>query len=420
MLDRKSAPQFAEIKDFHLPSQEILELTNRTPIVLFQDVQQQVLKIELVFKAGKWFEPKLGVAHFTAQMLEKGTANKTSYQIAQTFDKFGCSIEVSAGFDFTSISLYFLSKNINKVLPLFCEIVTSPSFPESEFQLMKDVFRQNLKINNKKNSYVAGKAVRQNIFGEQHPYGGSIEADDVDKIIREDLLSFFNNYFALYEVYVTGYLSPSIKQSLISELSGIKSTTPIQITKAVPIITGAFSQHIEISGSVQASLRLGKKTINRSHPDYAALVLLNHILGGYFGSRLMKNIREEKGLTYGIHSSLNTLKNDALFLIGTDVNRETQDIAFAEIKSEIKKLIEEPVERTELEITKNHLLGSLQLETANPFSILEKIKAIRLNQLNPNFYSTLFTDILTTDAATLKRVAQSHLQTESLFEVSAG
>lgn len=420
MLDRKSAPQFAEIKDFHLPSQEILELTNRTPIVLFQDVQQQVLKIELVFKAGKWFEPKLGVAHFTAQMLEKGTANKTSYQIAQTFDKFGCSIEVSAGFDFTSISLYFLSKNINKVLPLFCEIVTSPSFPESEFQLMKDVFRQNLKINNKKNSYVAGKAVRQNIFGEQHPYGGSIEADDVDKIIREDLLSFFNNYFALYEVYVTGYLSPSIKQSLISELSGIKSTTPIQITKAVPIITGAFSQHIEISGSVQASLRLGKKTINRSHPDYAALVLLNHILGGYFGSRLMKNIREEKGLTYGIHSSLNTLKNDALFLIGTDVNRETQDIAFAEIKSEIKKLIEEPVERTELEITKNHLLGSLQLETANPFSILEKIKAIRLNQLNPEFYSTLFTNILTTDAATLKRVAQSHLQTESLFEVSVG
>jgi len=420
MLDRKSAPQFAEIKDFHLPSPEILELTNRTPIVLFQDVQQQVLKIELVFKAGKWFEPKLGVAHFTAQMLEKGTANKTSYQIAQTFDKFGCSIEVSAGFDFTSISLYFLSKNINKVLPLFCEIVTSPSFPESEFQLMKDVFRQNLKINNKKNSYVAGKAVRQNIFGEQHPYGGSIEADDVDKIIREDLLSFFNNYFALHEVYVTGYLSPSIKQSLISELSGIKSTTPIQITKAVPIITGAFSQHIEISGSVQASLRLGKKTINRSHPDYAALVLLNHILGGYFGSRLMKNIREEKGLTYGIHSSLNTLKNDALFLIGTDVNRETQDIAFAEIKSEINKLIEEPVERTELEITKNHLLGSLQLETANPFSILEKIKAIRLNQLNPNFYSTLFTDILTTDAATLKRVAQSHLQTVSLFEVSAG
>ena len=420
MLDRKSAPQFAEIKDFHLPSPEILELTNRTPIVLFQDVQQQVLKIELVFKAGKWFEPKLGVAHFTAQMLEKGTANKTSYQIAQTFDKFGCSIEVSAGFDFTSISLYFLSKNINKVLPLFCEIVTSPSFPESEFQLMKDVFRQNLKINNKKNSYVAGKAVRQNIFGEQHPYGGSIEADDVDKIIREDLLSFFNNYFALHEVYVTGYLSPSIKQSLISELSGIKSTTPIQITKAVPIITGAFSQHIEISGSVQASLRLGKKTINRSHPDYAALVLLNHILGGYFGSRLMKNIREEKGLTYGIHSSLNTLKNDALFLIGTDVNRETQDIAFAEIKSEINKLIEEPVERTELEITKNHLLGSLQLEAANPFSILEKIKAIRLNQLNPNFYSTLFTDILTTDAATLKRVAQSHLQTVSLFEVSAG
>lgn len=420
MLDRKSAPQCAEIKNFHLPAPEILELTNGIPLVLFKDVQQQVLKIELVFNAGKWFETKRGAAHFTAQMLEKGTPNKTSYQIAEVFDRFGCSVEVSAGYDFISISLYVLSKNINKVLPLFCEIVTSPSFPESEFLLLKDVFKQNLKINSKKNSYVAGKAIRQNIFGDQHPYGSSIEADDVDKLTREDLLNYFSNHFVLHEVYITGFLSTSTKQLLISELSGVKSTTT-QITKAISSNTiEAFSRHIEIPGSVQSSLRLGKKTINRSHPDYPAFVLLNHILGGYFGSRLMKNIREEKGLTYGIHSSINTLKNDALFLIGTDVNRETQDLAFSEIKAEINKLIEEPIERSELEVTKNHLLGSLQLETANPFSILEKIKTIRLNQLNPNFYNTLFKNILTTDAATLKRVAQSHLQSESLFQVSAG
>ena len=192
MLDRKSAPQCAEIKNFHLPAPEILELTNGIPLVLFKDVQQQVLKIELVFNAGKWFETKRGAAHFTAQMLEKGTPNKTSYQIAEVFDRFGCSVEVSAGYDFTSISLYVLSKNINKVLPLFCEIVTSPSFPESEFLLLKDVFKQNLKINSKKNSYVAGKTIRQNIFGEQHPYGGSVESDDVDGLEDDYVVNELN------------------------------------------------------------------------------------------------------------------------------------------------------------------------------------------------------------------------------------
>jgi predicted Zn-dependent peptidase len=420
MLDRKSAPHFAEIKDFHLPSPEIVKLTNGIPLVLFEDVKQKVLKIELVFKAGKWFEPKHGVAHFTAQMLERGTSNKTSYQIAEAFDQFGCSIEINAGFDFTSLSLYTLSRNLSNVLSLFCEIVSTPSFPESEFTLMKDVFRQNLKINNKKNSYVAGKAIRQNIFGSEHPYGSSIEESDVDNLTTLDLSNFFKTHFALHEIYVTGSLHVSEKKKLFSELANLKVLNPSNGEIKLPVKQKSFSQLIEMTDSVQSSLRLGKNTINRNHPDYPAFILLNHILGGYFGSRLMKNIREEKGLTYGIHSSINTLKNDALFLIGTDVNQENQELAKSEIKAEINKLQENYVTLSELEITKNHLLGSLQLEIANPFSIVEKIKTIRLNQLNPDFYSTLFNNILSSDAERIKHVSNSYLSVDTLFEVTVG
>ncbi len=420
MLDRKSAPQFTEIKDFHLPSPEIIELPNGVPLVLFESVQQEVLKIELVFKAGKWFESKRGVAHFTAQMLERGTSKKNSYQIAEAFDQFGCSIEINSGFDFTSLSLYVLSRNIERVLPLFCELVSTPSFPDSEFALMKDVFRQNLKINNKKNSYVAGKAIRQNIFGNQHPYGGSIEESDVDHLTRKDLTTFFNTHFFIHEIYVTGTVNKSGRQMLIDDLSALKGTTSSNSKTESTTNPKSFSQLIEMPDSVQSSLRLGKRVINRSHPDYPAFILLNHILGGYFGSRLMKNIREEKGLTYGIHASINALKNDALFLIGTDVNRENQKLAISEIKTEIIKLQEKNLELSELEITKNHLLGSLQLEAANPFSIVEKIKAIRLNQLSPGFYNNLFNNISSSDAEIIRSVAQSYLNVETLFEVSVG
>ncbi len=420
MLDRKSAPQFTEIKDFHLPSPEIIALSNGVPLILFENVQQEVLKIELVFKAGKWFEPKHGIAHFTAQMLERGTSKKSSYQIAETFDQYGCSIEINSGFDFTSLSIYTLSRNIASVLPLFCELASTPSFPDSEFTLMKDVFRQSLKINNKKNSYVAGKTIRQNIFGSQHPYGSSIEESDTDHLTREDLVTFFNTHFSIHEIYVTGKVDKSGMQMLIDDLSTLKGS--ISSNNKIDSATDqrSFPQLIEMPNSVQSSLRLGKRTINRNNHDYASLILLNHILGGYFGSRLMKNIREEKGLTYGIHSSVNALRNDALFIIGTDVNKENLKLAMSEIKAEIIKLQETNVELSELEITKNHLLGSLQLEAANPFSIVEKIKTIRLNQLNPNFYNSLFNDIVSSDAEMIRRVAQSYLDAETLFEVSVG
>lgn len=419
MLNRKSAPQFSEIKKFHLPTPKIFKLKNGVPLIQFDKVNQEVLRIELIFKAGKWFETKRGACYFTAHLLDKGTADKNSLQIAETFDFFGASVEINPGFDFTSLSLYALSKNIKKVLPLFCELALTPIFPEAEFSLLKDIFKQNLKINNEKSSYLAGKIIRQNIFSNNHPYGHSVNENEVDDLTHEDLSDFFKRRFNLHEVYVTGFLDESVKRILSTRLAEfrISSETEPDFNFGVP---GVTSQHLEKPDGVQSSLRLGKKIINRSSSDYPSLILLNHILGGYFGSRLMKNIREEKGLTYGIHSSINTLKNDAFFLIGTDVNKENRELALSEIKAEVRKLRENIIETDELETAKNHLLGSLQLETANPFSVVEKIKTIRLNELIDDFYSSLFDAIRITNSETIKSIAQSHLHENDLFEVSVG
>lgn len=419
MLDRKSAPEFAEIKNFNLPTPEIIKLTNGVPLIHFDNVRQEVVKVELIFKAGKWFEPKSGVSQFTAQMLEKGTSKRNSFQIAEVFDQLGSSVEISPGFDFTSLSLYTLSKNLEKVLPILYEVATSPSFPPTEFGLMKDIVKQNLKINNKKNGHVASKKIRQNIFGAQHPYGNSLEESDIDNLTREDLIGFFKERFVPHEIYVTGKIDIETKNRLLENFSEFHIPIADKQQNSVDNKLNKFSEYIEIPDSVQSSLRLGKRILNRKNPDYAKLVLINHILGGYFGSRLMKNIREEKGLTYGIHSSISTLKNDAFFVIGTDVNKENRELAIAEIKMEVKKLQQDLIEYEELEIAKNHLLGSLQLETANPFSVVEKTKVIRLNQLHSDFYNSLFSDIQTSTSESLKQVAD-YLNEENLFEVSVG
>lgn len=418
MLNRKIAPGHAEIASFTLPTPEIKTLSSGVPLFVLRGVSQQVLKIELVFSGSKWDEFKNGLSYFTAQMLEKGTATKTSFEVADYFDRHGASLEISPGFDFVSVSLFSLTKNITKVLPLFIELVTSSVFPEDEFALQKEIFNQNLKINNEKTSYVASKLIRQHLFGYSHPYGRSIEEGDVNQLTREDLYGFFRNKFSLIQSFVVGSLDESLLQQLVSELSvipgGLKKN---QLTFSVS--QNESPEYLRKPGSIQSSLRLGKRTINRSHQHYPPLILINHIFGGYFGSRLMKNIREDKGLTYGIYSSINNLKNDAFFVIAADVNRINKDVAITEIKNELNILCDKSVGARELQNAKNHLLGSLQLEIANPFSVIEKIKTIHLYELNENFYNNLFLDILGLNESTLQMVANNYLA-DNIIEVAVG
>lgn len=419
MLDRKTAPGHTAINSFNLPSPEIYELSNGVPLIMLRGVSQRVIKIELVFKAGKWFESKKGMSYFTTQMLEKGTADKNSFEIADFLDRHGASVEVTPGLDFVSVSLFSLTKNLNRILPLFLELVTSSVFPEEELTLQKEIFNQTLKINNEKTSYVASKLIRQHLFGNTHPYGMSIEENDVNQLDRHDLGNFFHQHFALTKAFAVGAIDEDLLKLLITQSSIIPSLIVKQDSPQFSVSPNESSEYIEKVNSVQSSLRLGKRIINRNHQDYPALVLLNHIFGGYFGSRLMKNIREEKGLTYGIYSSINNLRHDAFFVIAADVNRTNKDIAISEIKNELKLLCSDLIATQELQTAKNHLLGSLQLEIANPFSVIEKIKTINLYELDEGYYNNLFIDILNLNEFTLQEVANNHLR-DRIIEVAVG
>lgn len=419
MLDRKTAPGHAEINSFTLPSPEIYSLSNGVPVCVLRGVSQPVIKIELIFNSGKWFESKKGLSYFTATMLEKGTPTKTSFEIADFFDRHGASIEITPGFDFVSVSLYSLTKNITTVLPLFLELVTSSVFPEDELTLQKEIFNQSLKINNEKTSYVASKLIRQQLFGKIHPYGNAIEEEDINQLSREDLSDFFYDHFSLNQIFVVGSLDEPLLTFLTSELAIIPTSTGKQTSPTFTVSQGESVTYLEKANSIQSSIRLGKKTINRNHEDYPALVLINHIFGGYFGSRLMKNIREDKGLTYGIYSSLNNLKYEAFFVIAADVNRNNKDVAIFEIKKELNVLCNLIVGAQELQTAKNHLLGNIQLEIANPFSVIEKIKTINIYGLNDNFYNSLFLSIRDTNEKALQKVANEYLS-DNIIEVSVG
>ena len=225
MLDRTTAPSHAEINSFFLPSPEVYQLESGVPLFTLGGVSQRVIKIELVFNAGKWFELKNAVSYFTAQMLEKGTDTKSAFEIADFFDQHGASVEVSHGFDFVSASLFSLTHNISKVLPLFIELVTASAFPENQLQIQKEIFSQTLRINNEKTSYVASKLIRKHLFGTAHPYGSSIEEENITQFTRQDLVDFFHTHFSLSKVFVVGSIDEQLLKLLISELSRVTAAT---------------------------------------------------------------------------------------------------------------------------------------------------------------------------------------------------
>ena len=420
MLNRKVAPTYLKSNSFILPSPKTFQLSNGINLHSIEGVQQDIIKIEFIFKAGKWFESKVGLAHFAAQMIERGTSEKTSSQLAEFFDRYGAHIEISPGLDFTSVALYSLSKNLHLVFPAFLQMLMTPSFPENELRQMKDVFIQNLKINNEKNSFLASKALRKNIFGSNHPYGNSIEMEDVGNLNRLDLLKYFEEYLVPSEIFVVSKgdkptIDYVIKNVLLTHLKSQSKNEGSSGQSPNP-----FYQKIDKPNSVQSAVRLGAKTISRTHPDYFNLLFLNHILGGFFGSRLMKNIREEKGLTYGIQSSVNSLMNESFIVIGADVNKENEALIFQEIKNELIELQTIKIEESELDAAKGHFTGSIQSDTANPFSVAEKIKTIKLFSLPDNYYQTLLDRVYSITSEELRITAQSYLKDDDLYKVAVG
>ncbi len=418
-MDRKLPPAFNRDTTFTLLKPEIQKLNSGNKVLFINGGEQDVIKIELIFDAGRWFENNRGVSHFTAILLPKGTTTLTSYQITNKLDYYGIHLEINPGMDFTSLAIYGLTRHVPHVLDLLIDILTHTTFAEDELLQAKDIYVQGLKINLEKTSYLAARAFRKNIFGANHPYGMDFELTDVNSLSQSQLTEFRNAFFRNFTAFVSGKISDQIKKEITSKLTTVKSIK-IPAREHAKSPSALHNYHVDKEGSVQTSLRLGKLTISRKHKDYAGLVLLNHILGGYFGSRLMKNIREEKGLTYGIHSSIHALKHDSYFVIGADVNKENRFITIEEIKNELERLSAELITPDELEVAQNHFIGSFQSDLNTPFAHTDKIKTISLFDLSENYYQELINAIAGVKPEHLQDLAQTHLSKDQLYTTSTG
>jgi zinc protease len=419
MLNRSVAPPFTRSIDFELIQPRTHVLPNGLKMFIVSGGSQEVVRVEILLRAGRWFETTWGAAYFAANLMSKGTSTKSSYEIAQYFDQYGAHFEVGAGLDVVSLSLYTLTKNLEPTLALVRELLQDSTFPEKELTQLKSIYIQNLRVNQEKTSFQAGKLIRRNLFGEAHPYGKELEEKEVEALTREQLVQHMQAFGKDMVVFASGRVTDAAEKIIRETLSTL-TVSPGTSPAIEPFHALPSHQYQKKEGSTQASIRMGRKSIGRSHPDYAPVLLINHILGGYFGSRLMKNIREDKGLSYGIYSSLHTLKQENYLVIGADVNNENLELTFAEIRKELGRLYTEPVGGEELEMARNHFIGSLQSEITTPFAHAEKIKNIFLYNLPADYYQNLIRTLDGLTADQLMQIARSYFEEDSFFEVAVG
>lgn len=420
MPDRTVAPPFERSTSFSLLQPKKAISTNGAEVYFVLGGTQEVCKIELLFSAGRWFEKTQGSSYFTAQLLSKGTRHKNSYEIAERLDQNGAHLEINPGLDFVSIALYSLTKNLEPSLELLRELLLESVFPPKELDQLKSIYLQNLKVNREKTSFRASNLIRKAIYGETHPYGKESEEADVNALKQDQLIEHYNQFFKTGTILVSGKVTEN-HQRYITDIVAPFSFNRLEYNNETQAeLKKLPRQVVEKAGSVQSSIRIGKKIIGRSHDDYAGVLFLNHILGGYFGSRLMKNIREEKGLSYGISSGLHTMAKGNHLVIGADVNRENLDLTFDEIGKELKRLRTERIEPSELETARNHFIGSLQLEITTSFAHADKVKNILVFNLPQDFYQNLISRVDKISADDLLKVAKTYFSEDSFIEVAVG
>ena len=418
-LDRSQAPLSAPVTSIDLVKAESFILTNGVPVHVVRVAHQPVVKIELILKACKWNEPQNGVSYFASKMLSEGTRKRTAAQIADYIDGLGAFLDVSSGIDQSSVSIYCLTKHFHSMVELLSELLYDSVFPQAELEIQKNIKSQSLKVDLEKNNVVASKIFREKLFGKNHPYGQTIAEKDIPAI-NTPLLQYYHQFNMLPEIelILSGDVPDDLKS--LQKCFGTKSTTlptpPIHIMPDPQ--KGQFVE--ERQEAVQSSLRLGCRMFTKRHPDYIPMMIVNEILGGYFGSRLMKNIREEKGFTYGISSSVVSLKHQGYWIIGTDVKKEYTQQTLDEIYKELHILCTVPVPADELETVRNYMAGSLLASINTPFALADKFKGVYFYGLNYKFYQDFLSTLYQITPEDIMRYSQKYFVRENLTEVIVG
>jgi zinc protease len=416
-------PPVLPVERVVIPEVTALQLTNGVPVYLIDAGTEDIMRLEIAFRAGQVREHIPLVSSTTNMMLSEGSQNYSSEELNRLLDYYGTFLNLSPEKDLAGAVIFFLSKHIDKVLELTREILFRPAFPEAELNaLMKKRLRWFL-INREKVSNQAIDQFFESSFGKFHPYGRQLQEKDFEMMNSAIIREFHSGYYTPdnMTIILSGRIHPDSIGLLNKYLGEINPVKKLNKDPYMNIKSEELKEvHIEKPGAVQTAIRIGSPTINKRDKDYPGLKILNTILGGYFGSRLMKNIREEKGYTYGISSSVSSFDLSGYKVISTEVSPKNCRETIDEIINEIRTLQNIPLKDEEMAVVRNYMSGEMVRMFDGPFAIAESFRSAWEFGLDNNYYHYLSEKILKIEPDEIIDLARTYYKIDELYQVTVG
>ncbi len=420
VLNRAVAPQQQAFVGFTIrqPEQHLLA---DVPVFVLEAGMQEVLRIDLVFAAGAWHEAQPLVGGLTNRMLQEGSRARSGAAIAEFFDFHGAYLSYEATADRSGVSLYCLSHHATQLLPTFFELVFEPAFPAHELATTVRNQKQQLSVELGKVSFLARRAFAEALFGTEHPYGRQSNEARYDALQPSWLEQFHAQQYTRQRISVS--VSGRGASSLLPQLAQLLEKVPAGEAAAEPVYpaNSRLGQvHVAKPDALQHALRIGRRCIDKRHPDYHGLKVLNTLLGGYFGSRLMSNLREDKGFTYGVGSAVLSYERDAVWTIATEVGADVSAAALTEIYEEMERLRREPVGHEELELVRQYLQGVYMSSFDGAFALADRFRDVYHFGLDSSYYTQYLHTVQHITPEQLQALAQQYLNPADFVTIVAG
>jgi zinc protease len=417
--NRTQAPEVGALQQIKLIQPEVHTAPSGLPIHLIKDLPNDVFHVHIEFGAGKMQQSKPLVSSYSADLLFSGTDTKSQLEIQEMLDLHGAFINVEAGINRSSLHVYGLLKHFDTTLKIVHDILQNAAYPESNFELHRKASWQSHRINMEKNAYLARREFLKALYPNS-PIGTVADDADFESISAEDCRQFYAEHLSknIDQINVVGALSnPQIE--LLGELFGERYTKQ-EDKNPLEFKNEPLQWYIERPKAMQSTIRIGRVLFTPRHEDYFEFDILETLLGGYFGSRLMQNLREDKGYTYGIGSGLTAFEQTGYFFISTEVGKEHKDASIEAIKHEIERLRNEEIGTEELELARAYIQGQILKSTDGAFAQMTQFLFAKRFGLSQNHLNDFLETLNTISPKRLQELAQKYLDWEKMVRVVVG
>lgn len=422
MLDRTVPPPIQPTSfAFRKPTKSVLH--NGTPLYIIEAPGLGAVRIDFVFAAGQWHQACKLQALFACRMLREGCRGYTAAEFAERLDYYGAWLELSVAMNRTFVTLYTLKKHFAPTIEIVKRMLTEPSYSEEQFRTVCANNKAQLLVNLQKGDVIAMRALRHRLYGPEHPCGRQVVPEDYDTLQLTDVKAFYHRHYGSRTCQI--YLSGDVDDALLAHVEALygsevwgaaEEESARRDYPEVKNCPASITNH-QLENAVQDSIRLGCLLMDINDPDYLSMRVLTTILGGYFGSRLMKNIREEKGYTYHIGADLVTNTSQVMLLVHCEAQAGKSEEVIREVHREMRRLQTERISDEELRMVRNYMTGEICRNYESAFSLTDAYIFMEHLGLPYTHIEQTIESIRTTDATRLQQLAQQYLRPEILHTV---